>query len=73
MLSNFQFESHALLQSFLVGQPEFRAIMLSPQMEQLRQRVIAACHIGPINADETREYINHRSDVCWIEGRAAIR
>jgi general secretion pathway protein A len=60
MLSNFQFESHALLQSFLVGQPEFRAIMLSSQMEQLRQRVIAACHIGPINADETREYINHR-------------
>lgn len=60
MLSNFQFESHALLQSFLVGQPEFRAIMLSPQMEQLRQRVIAACHIGPINSDETRDYINHR-------------
>jgi general secretion pathway protein A len=60
MLSNFQFESHALLQSFLVGQPEFRAIMLSPQMEQLRQRVIAACHIGSLDATETREYILHR-------------
>lgn len=60
MLSNFQFESHALLQSFLVGQPEFRAILLSPQMEQLRQRVIATCHIGPLGANETREYIQHR-------------
>ena len=60
MLSNFQFESHALLQSFLVGQPEFRAILLSPQMEQLRQRVIAACHIGPLSASETQEYIQHR-------------
>jgi len=60
MLSNFQFESHALLQTFLVGQPEFRAIMLSPQMEQLRQRVIAACHVGPLNAAETRDYIYHR-------------
>lgn len=60
MLSNFQFESHALLQTFLVGQPEFRAIMLSPQMEQLRQRVIAACHIGPLTAEETRGYIEHR-------------
>ncbi len=60
MLSNFQFESHALLQSFLVGQPEFRAILLSPQMEQLRQRVIAACHIGPLNLSETQEYIQHR-------------
>ncbi|MDO8315731.1 MAG: XrtA-associated ATPase [Rugosibacter sp.] len=60
MLSNFQFESHALLQSFLVGQPEFRMILLSPQMEQLRQRVIAACHIGPLSAIETQEYIQHR-------------
>ncbi|MDP1652050.1 MAG: XrtA-associated ATPase [Rhodocyclaceae bacterium] len=68
MLSNFQFESHALLQSFLVGQPEFRAIMLSPQMEQLRQRVIAACHIGPINEDETREYINHRLTCAGSKG-----
>jgi putative secretion ATPase (PEP-CTERM system associated) len=68
MLSNFQFESHALLQSFLVGQPEFRAIMLSPQMEQLRQRVIAACHIGPINAEETREYITHRLSCAGSKG-----
>ena len=60
MLSNFQFESHALLQSFLVGQPEFRAILLSPQMEQLRQRVIAACHVGPMTPAETRDYIHHR-------------
>lgn len=60
MLSNFQYESQALLQSFLVGQPEFRAIMLSPQMEQLRQRVIAACHIGPLDPGETRDYIQHR-------------
>lgn len=60
MLSNFQFESHALLQTFLVGQPEFRAIMLSPQMEQLRQRVIAACHVGPLSSAETRDYIYHR-------------
>jgi putative secretion ATPase (PEP-CTERM system associated) len=60
MLSNFQFQSHALLQSFLVGQPEFRAILLSPQMEQLRQRVIAACHVGPMTSAETRDYIHHR-------------
>jgi putative secretion ATPase (PEP-CTERM system associated) len=60
MLSNFQLETHALLQSFLVGQPEFRRTMQSPAMLQLRQRVIAACHIGPLDADETRGYIEHR-------------
>jgi putative secretion ATPase (PEP-CTERM system associated) len=60
MLSNFQFESHALLQTFLVGQPEFRAILRSAQLQQLRQRVIAACHIGPLDQDETKGYIEHR-------------
>lgn len=60
MLSNFQLETHALLQSFLIGQPEFRETLQSPQMEQLRQRVIAACHIGPLGLSETQGYIEHR-------------
>jgi general secretion pathway protein A len=60
MLSNFQLGSHALLQSFLVGQPELRKMLHSPSMEQLRQRIIASCHLGPLSADETRAYIEHR-------------
>jgi putative secretion ATPase (PEP-CTERM system associated) len=60
MLSNFQLGSHALLQSFLVGQPEFRQILQRSDMHQLRQRVIAACHIGPLEPDETRRYVEHR-------------
>ena len=53
MLSNFQFGNQALLQTFLVGQPEFREILQRPEMEQFRQRVAATCHIGPLDADET--------------------
>jgi general secretion pathway protein A len=60
MLSNFQFGNQALLQSFLVGQPEFREILQQPEMEQFRQRVAATCHIGPLDEDETRAYIEHR-------------
>jgi putative secretion ATPase (PEP-CTERM system associated) len=60
MLSNFQLGPRALLQSFLVGQPELRRILQQPSMEQLRQRVIASCHLGPLSADETRAYIEHR-------------
>ncbi len=60
MLSNFQLEDHALLQSFLVGQPEFRDTMQSQHMSQLRQRVIATYHLGPMDADETRAYMEHR-------------
>src|SRR5688572_28863884 len=60
MLSNFQVGSRALLQSFLVGQPQLRDLMRSPSMQQLRQRVIAAYHLGPLDQDETRAYIEHR-------------
>jgi len=68
MLSNFQFETQALLQSFLIGQPEFRSIMQSPHMQQLRQRVIAACHIGPMDEDETRGYVEHRLKCAGFSG-----
>lgn len=68
MLSNFQLEDHALLQSFLVGQPEFRDIMQSAEMQQLRQRVIASYHLGPLDSEETRSYIEHRlHHVGWAD------
>jgi general secretion pathway protein A len=60
MLSNFQTTERSLLQTFLLGQPEFRRTLMSPGMQQLRQRVIATYHLGPLDADETRTYIEHR-------------
>ena len=60
MLSNFQFGNQALLQSFLIGQPEFREILQRPEMEQFRQRVSATCHIGPLDPAETQGYVQHR-------------
>jgi general secretion pathway protein A len=60
MLSNFQLGDRALLQSFLVGQPELRNLLREPYMQQLRQRVIASYHLGPIDREETRAYIEHR-------------
>ena len=60
MLSNYQLGTQALLQSFLVGQPEFKRILQRPEMEQLRQRVAATCHIGPMDLEDTQHYIEHR-------------
>ncbi len=60
MLSNFQFEGRPLIQIFLLGQEEFRATLLSEGFEQLRQRVIASYHLNPLDAEETRTYIEHR-------------
>ena len=60
MLSNFVYAGKPLLQTFLLGQPEFRRTLLRPDMEQLRQRVTASCHLGPLDAAETEAYILHR-------------
>jgi general secretion pathway protein A len=69
MLSNFQLGEHALLQIFLLGQPEFRAVMNhAPETEQLRQRVIANHHLEAMLPDEVEPYIIHRlSLVGWRE------
>lgn len=72
MLSNFQFGQQALLQTFLVGQPEFRAILQSPSMQQLRQRVTATCHIGPLDLEETQGYIDHRLKCVGSTGRPSF-
>lgn len=61
MLSNFQLGGHSLLQIFLLGQPEFRQTLFhSPQLEQLRQRVIATHHLDPMEPEEVEPYILHR-------------
>lgn len=60
MLSNFVVDYEPPLQCFLLGQPQFRSTLALPQLEQLRQRILASYHLGPMSADETRAYVEHR-------------
>src|SRR4029079_17804941 len=48
------------LQSFLLGQPQFRSVLGNPALDQLRQRITAAYHLGPLTEGDTRAYIEHR-------------
>lgn len=60
MLSNFQQNGKPLLQSFLLGQAELQPILRAPNMEQFRQRIVASCHLAPLNYEETSAYIKYR-------------
>jgi general secretion pathway protein A len=60
MLSNIFFDRKMALQSLLLGQPQFRATLGSLRLEQLRQRVTAAYHLGPLGEGESRAYVEHR-------------
>jgi general secretion pathway protein A len=73
MLSNFQLGSSALLQIFLLGQPEFRDLVQNaPQLEQLRQRVIATHHLDAMDTDEVEPYIMHRLQKAGWSGRPTL-
>ncbi|WP_086607675.1 XrtA/PEP-CTERM system-associated ATPase [Erythrobacter donghaensis] len=73
MLSNFQLGSHPLLQSLLLGQPEFRRTLAHhPGLEQLRQRIIASHHLEALDSGEVEHYVRHRlSHVGW-DGRPSF-
>ena len=68
MLSNITVGGRASVQTILLGQPQFRRTLSSPDLEQLRQRVLASYHLGPLSEAETRAYVEHRlKTVGWID------
>ncbi|HET8727633.1 MAG TPA: XrtA/PEP-CTERM system-associated ATPase [Alphaproteobacteria bacterium] len=69
MLSNFQDGERPLLQILLAGQPQFKEILAREDLEQLRQRIIASYHLTPLDAAETRRYIEHRLRQAGWDGR----
>jgi len=70
MLSNFQLGAHPLLQTLLLGQPEFRRTLAHhPDLDQLRQRIIASHHLEALDADEVEDYIQHRLTHVGWDGR----
>ena len=60
LLSNQETEKSKLLPIALVGQPNLRDKLWSPELEQLRQRVTVSYHLMPLDAADTHAYINHR-------------
>jgi general secretion pathway protein A len=60
LLTNLETNERKLLQIILIGQPELRAMLARPELEQLAQRVIARYHLGSLAPAETGSYIAHR-------------
>jgi general secretion pathway protein A len=63
MLSNLETANGKLLQVVLVGQPELRDKLSTPQMRQLDQRIAVRFHLHSLSRTETRQYILHRMSV----------
>lgn len=73
MFSNFQLGAHPLLQTLLLGQPEFRdTLNAHPGLEQLRQRVIATHHLEAMEPGEIQPYVEHRLALVGWTGNPLI-
>jgi general secretion pathway protein A len=68
LLTNLETAERKLLQIILIGQPELRALLARPELEQLAQRVIARYHLGALDEADTGRYVAHRLGVAGRHG-----
>ncbi|MCZ6863913.1 MAG: XrtA-associated ATPase [Alphaproteobacteria bacterium] len=68
MLSNLQHLDQSLLQICLVGQPELRSLLGRPDLEALRQRIVASYHLTALQEEEVGNYVRHRLKVAGWQG-----
>ncbi|MFC0384238.1 AAA family ATPase [Muricoccus vinaceus] len=70
MLSNLTGEQgQPLLQIILLGQPQLRRTLSSPDLDQLRQRILASYHLTGLSPEETHAYVEHRLRAVGWDGR----
>ncbi len=68
LLTNLETAERKLLQIVLIGQPELRALLARPDLEQLAQRIVARVHLGTLSAAESDDYVRHRLGVAGLSG-----
>jgi general secretion pathway protein A len=73
LLSNLETTDDKLLQIVLVGQPELDDKLDSLGLRQLKQRIALRAQLGPLEPEETREYISRRLQIAGADpGREPI-
>ena len=60
MLSNINADKDQYLQIILIGQPQLKDLLRSPELVQFAQRVSSDFHLKPLTPSEVKEYINYR-------------
>ena len=67
LLTNLETNERKLLQIILLGQPELALMLERPDMRQLRQRIVARYHLGPLTGPEVAAYVRHRLDIAGAQ------
>jgi general secretion pathway protein A len=68
LLTNLETSTEKLLQIVLSGQPELEDKLKSPQLRQLRQRIMLRCKTTPLTEKQTNDYIIQRLRIAGGDG-----
>ena len=60
MLSNINADKDQFLQLIMVGQPQLKKLLCSPQLVQFAQRISVDFHLKALSANEVTRYIDYR-------------
>ncbi|HJN45865.1 MAG: hypothetical protein CL477_06105 [Acidobacteria bacterium] len=60
VLTALETDQQKLLQILLVGQPELQALLGTPEMRQLNQRIARRCTLRPLTREEVDRYVGFR-------------
>ncbi len=69
MLSNINVDKHQVLQIILVGQPQLKDLLRTPQLLQFAQRVSSDFHLKPLVTKDVISYINFRLEAVGCQYR----
>jgi general secretion pathway protein A len=67
MLSNINADKDQYLQIILIGQPQLKDLLRSPELVQFAQRVSSDFHLKPLSPNEVSKYISYRLKVAGCE------
>ncbi|MDH4232436.1 MAG: AAA family ATPase [Nitrospirota bacterium] len=60
LLTNLETNQRKLLQIIMIGQPELSEMLSRPELRQLKQRITARYHLGPLTRQEVASYVGYR-------------
>ena len=71
LLTNLETTDDKLLQIVLVGQPELDEKLDSVRLRQLKQRIALRARLDPLDANETKGYIERRLQIAGVNSHAS--